>query len=81
MTNKTILFLTPYPYSTAPSQRFRFEQYYQALQQQGIQYKAASFLDDNTWKILYYPGKTVEKTLGIIKGFLRRFFLLFSSKQ
>ena len=71
-----ILFLVPYPPHQAPSQRFRFEQYFQFLQHQGIQYRIAPFLNEATWKILYQPGKQIQKAWGIIKGFTKRKWLL-----
>ncbi|OON65915.1 glycosyltransferase [Hymenobacter sp. CRA2] len=73
-----ILFLTPYPHGKAPSQRFRFEQYLHFLTERGHTYHLAPFLSDETWAILYKPGHTVAKVLGILAGFLRRFLLLFS---
>jgi len=36
MTKKTIYFLAPYPFNSAPSQRFRFEQYFEFLKNQGL---------------------------------------------
>lgn len=72
-----IAFLFPYPVGTAPSQRFRFEQYYASLDKTGIQYSQYSFLDHKTWDVLYKPGHSLKKVLGIIKGFLRRLTLMF----
>lgn len=72
-----IAFLFPYPHGTAPSQRFRFEQYFDFLKEKGIEYQLYSFLDNNTWDILYKPGHKVAKVLGIVMGFLRRFALMF----
>lgn len=76
-----ILFITPYPRGQAPSQRFRFEQYYNLLTSEGIDYDVQSFLDDKTWQILYKPGHTIPKVMGIIRGFASRFFLLFRLKS
>ncbi|MEQ9288835.1 MAG: glycosyltransferase [Cyclobacteriaceae bacterium] len=72
-----ILFLAPYPYDQAPSQRFRFEQYFHLMESHGIQYSFQSFLDYQTWEILYQPGFTVRKTFGIVKGTVRRLLMLF----
>jgi glycosyltransferase involved in cell wall biosynthesis len=72
-----IAFLFPYPVGTAPSQRFRFEQYYASLDKAGIQYSQYSFLDQKTWDVLYKPGHSLKKVLGIVKGFLRRMVLMF----
>lgn len=71
----------PYPHSSAPSQRFRFEQYFNNLRQQGVRIQIQSFLNQETWKILYGPGKTTEKAWGIVKGFLRRFSIFLTLNQ
>lgn len=73
-----VLFLTPYPFNTAPSQRFRFEQFYPFLTENNIQFNSQSFIDEKTWKILYTEGKVFQKFFGIAKGFINRFFILFS---
>jgi glycosyltransferase involved in cell wall biosynthesis len=76
-----IAFLFPYPHTTAPSQRFRFEQYLAFLSPNGFDYTLHSFLDDYTWQILYKKGHYLAKTLGILRGFGRRFGLLFQLKK
>lgn len=73
-----ILFLVPYPPSRAPSQRFRFEQYMDLLTQHGHTYQIAPFLNKNTWQILYKPGHTAAKIVGIANGFARRLKLPWS---
>jgi len=73
-----ILFLVPYPPGRAPSQRFRFEQYLDALTAHGHQYHLVPFLSVDTWNILYKPGQAAAKALGILAGFGRRLGLLFS---
>ncbi|MEO9967602.1 MAG: glycosyltransferase family 4 protein [Reichenbachiella sp.] len=74
--SKKILFLTPYPQDTAGSQRFRFEQYYPALIKARIDFDSRSFMDENTWDILYRDGFLVRKAAGIFLGFLKRFWLM-----
>lgn len=73
----SILFITPYPYDTAGSQRFRFELFYPALEEAGWQVCKESFMDEATWDIIYKPGHASAKILGILKGFFRRIILLF----
>ena len=73
-----ILFLVPYPPGRAPSQRFRFEQYLGELMAHGHYYRLAPFLSVATWDILYKPGHTVAKALGILSGFVHRVGLLFA---
>ncbi len=67
-----ILFLVPYPTGQAPSQRFRFEQYYDLLNEKKIEYKISSFIDLKTWSILYKPGNHLKKFFGLFKGYVRR---------
>ena len=73
-TNKkiSVAFLCPYPQGGAPSQRFRYEQYLLLLNQQGISYTIYPFLSAHTNRILYQPGHTIRKVIGILQGFLRR---------
>ncbi|MFY0651313.1 MAG: glycosyltransferase [Cyclobacteriaceae bacterium] len=73
-----ILFLAPYPLKAAPSQRFRFEQYFDLLQANGMEYSFQSFYDQITWEVLYKKGNSLKKGWGLISGFLRRLKLLFS---
>lgn len=74
--NKKILFLVPYPLKEAPSQRFRFEQYFEALDKNEICYEVSSFINKSTWDILYKPGHIFKKVSGIFSGFLHRFWIL-----
>ncbi len=67
-----ILFLVPYPSGQAPSQRFRFEQYHQLLKNNGYEIEVRSFLDLQTWMILYTDGAWLAKGFGVFKGFFRR---------
>ena len=76
-----ILFIVPYPTDKAPSQRFRFEQYYTLLDQKGITYEIKPFLSNEIWDILYVPGRFPKKAMGILGGLLKRFMLLFSLKR
>jgi glycosyltransferase involved in cell wall biosynthesis len=76
-----VLFLFPYPHNTAGSQRFRFEQYLPILKKEGVEYDLQAFIDDNTWEVLYKEGHRFRKVWGIIKGFLRRFKMLFKARQ
>lgn len=76
-----ILFLTPYPRGSAPSQRFRFEHYYSLLSESGISFHIQSFLDDRAWRVLYQNGKFLLKVAAILRGFLRRFYGLFTLSQ
>ncbi len=76
-----ILFLTPYPPGRAPSQRFRFEQYLDTLVAQGHRYRLAPFLSEATWRILYQPGQSARKAMGIVAGFGRRLAHVLAATQ
>lgn len=75
---QSILFLVPYPLGIAPSQRFRFEQYFGALKAAGYKYDVKPFLDDRAMLYLYEPGNFLRKVWKVKLGLLKRFFQLFS---
>ena len=72
-----VLVLCPYPRGGNPSQRFRFEQYLDALDAKGIDIDIESFLDDRAMRILYAPGNYLRKTVHVLQGFARRVATLF----
>ncbi len=74
-----ILFVCPYPLDEAPSQRFRFEQYFNSLNEKGVKYDIKPFINSQTWKILYKKGHLFKKVIGILSGFRGRFALMFAS--
>jgi glycosyltransferase involved in cell wall biosynthesis len=71
-----ILFLVPYPLDEAPSQRFRFEQYFFALRRENIHYRVQSFLNKKSWRVIYSKGQSFRKGLALISGILRRLVVL-----
>ncbi len=74
---KNILFLVPYPLHRAPSQRFRVELYLPILQAANIPFKVETFLDNKTGALLYSNASTFKKALGVLRGFLKRFYVVF----
>ncbi|MBY0432668.1 MAG: glycosyltransferase family 4 protein [Cyclobacteriaceae bacterium] len=76
--SKQILFICPYPHGLSPSQRFRFEQYFQLLKDNNYRIDVQSFWSTKAWNILYRNGYFFSKFLALSSGFIRRFFLLFS---
>lgn len=76
-----ILFIAPYPQGEAPSQRFRFEQYFPELEKRGIGYDVSPFIDRKAWTILYRPGHWFGKFAAIARGIYRRFRDLFRLKN
>ena len=73
-----IVFVVPYPPTFSPSQRFRFEQYFSLLKARTYFFETHSFWDTMTWAILYKKGNFITKSIGFIKGFSKRFLLLFN---
>jgi glycosyltransferase involved in cell wall biosynthesis len=67
-----VLFLVPYPLNESPSQRFRFEQYFDALRNEGHSYKVQSFLDRHNWREFSRPGNLFVKAVTLMRGFARR---------
>lgn len=71
-----ILFLVPYPLKESPSQRFRFEQYFESLKEQGHSYQVQSFLDAHNWRLFGQVGYPLLKSVSLIKGLTRRLLVL-----
>ena len=67
-----ILFIIPYPLQESPSQRFRFEQYFEVLKNRGHQLRVHSFLSSDDWLLFYSAGHSAQKSWALIKGFLKR---------
>lgn len=74
--SKKVLFLVPYPLDEAPSQRFRFEQYFQFLSQNGIQYSVQSFLSKENGQLFFRPGYLTAKTWVLLSGMFKRLISL-----
>jgi glycosyltransferase involved in cell wall biosynthesis len=74
-----ILFLVPYPQDEAPSQRFRFEQYFDLLKEKNIDFNVSSFWSLRAWKILYLKGRSIEKIGWLLTGFFKRIIDLIRS--
>lgn len=74
-----ILFLVPYPVGESPSQRFRFEQYFDLLKKNGVEFSVESFWSLVAWRILYKSGNGLAKTFWLITGFLTRFWHVLKS--
>ena len=79
--NKRIFFIAPYPHGQAPSQRFRFEQYFEFIKNEGFDIEFHSFLSEQTWGKIYKEGSFVSKSMGILGSFAKRFSLLFKLRK
>jgi glycosyltransferase involved in cell wall biosynthesis len=72
-----ILFITPYPTGEAPSQRFRFEQYFKTLTENGHTFETSPFLDRKAWSIVYKKGHVLQKVRALFAGYFRRLYDIF----
>ncbi len=77
MRRNKILVLCPYPENVAPSQRFKFEQFYPHFAAAGYDVKVSSFINKSFWEIVYKPGHYFAKFLFTVTAYFRRFFDLF----
>lgn len=67
-----ILFVAAHRKDRSPSQRFRFEQYLDFLQQNGFQYKFSNLLSESDDRLFYSPNHFLGKIFIFIKTFLKR---------
>ena len=74
---KTILFITPYPSGAAPSQRFRFEQYYSVLKSKGFTLKWLPFLNTKQYDTIRNNPFSFLSLFYLTLGLSKRFFQLF----
>lgn len=78
---KKILILCPYPERRAPSQRLKFEQYYDSWRAAGYELEVRPFWDEAAWEILYEPGHTPGKIFGLLRGLFGRASVLSAARQ
>ena len=71
-----IIFIAPYPFQRAPSQRFRFEQYIDTLRKEGHEVEIHSFLDEKGWNTLYKEGSFIKKGFSMLRSFGKRILLM-----
>jgi len=67
-----ILFIGAHRLNRSPSQRFRFEQYFSFLCENGFECHLSPLLDENENKMFYSEGRFFRKMLIVINSFLRR---------
>lgn len=79
--SKKIIFIAPYPHAQAPSQRFRFEQYLDFLEESGFDIEVHPFLSEKDWAPLYKEGSFFRKGFSMLRSFIRRFGLLFKLRR
>jgi glycosyltransferase involved in cell wall biosynthesis len=71
-TRLRMLVLCPFPLRVAAAQRLKFEQYYDDWRANGWEVDVAPYMDIGLWEVLFERGHLLTKTLGAIKGTLRR---------
>lgn len=76
-----ILFFVPYPVGEAPSQRFRFEQYFEYLSLNGHVYHVSPFLNSHNWRLFYKRGNLVNKITALLQGFITRLYDCFKARN
>lgn len=81
MRKTKILFLVPYPFDKAPSQRLKFEQYYKYFEENGFIVSKNSFISEAFWKIIYKKGFWIAKIFYTCSGYFRRLWVLFSLRR
>jgi glycosyltransferase involved in cell wall biosynthesis len=72
MTNKKILFIASHRKDRSPGQRYRFEQYFDFLQQNGYDCELAFFLTEADDKVFYSPGNILKKFFITIRSAKKR---------
>ncbi len=77
----SILFVCLHRPDRSPSQRFRFEQYINHLNEQGFETKFSFLLNPKDDKKFYTPGNYFNKFIILVKGFAKRVNESFFAKK
>lgn len=72
MKNKKVLFIVPFPLNCAPSQRLKFEQYFDYFRDNGIEIEVSAFVSPRFRRIIYKKGFYGRKIFYTLQGYLRR---------
>jgi glycosyltransferase involved in cell wall biosynthesis len=72
-----IMFIVPSPVDSSPSQRFRYEQYFERLSEGGHEMMVFSFFTKGSWFRLYNSGSISRRLLDVVVGFFKRVYSLF----
>jgi glycosyltransferase involved in cell wall biosynthesis len=76
-----ILFLCPYPVNVAPSQRLKYEQYFEKIQAAGYAIKVLPFIKLDFWKIIYKKGNFFLKCWYTLAAYVQRYLALFTIRK
>lgn len=72
MSARRLVVLCPYPEGRAPSQRLKYEQYFDDWRAAGWEVDVRPFWDEAAWSRLYAPGGLAPKAAGVMRGLRRR---------
>jgi L-malate glycosyltransferase len=73
---KKLLVICPYPVGVAPSQRLKYEQYFDEFRNDGWDITVKPFINRKLWAIIYKKGNTFLKAWYTIQAYVARFGLL-----
>ena len=69
---KKILFIASHRKDRSPGQRFRFEQYFDYLEQNGFSCHLSYILSEKDDKVFYSEGNIIKKGVIALKSFFKR---------
>ncbi|MCS7028276.1 MAG: glycosyltransferase family 4 protein [Bacteroidia bacterium] len=72
MQTRKMLVICPYPERVAPSQRLKYEQYFDYFRQNGYEITVSPFMTMKFWNIVYKKGNLHKKVFWTIVGYLKR---------
>lgn len=78
---KKILVICPYPEHVAPSQRLKYEQYFDYFRENGYEITVSPFMNLKFWNIVYKKGHFFQKIYWTIVGYLKRIKDLFRLRK
>ena len=71
---RKMLVICPHQQGVAPGQRLKYEQYFSAFRDSGVDVEVSSFISPRLQKVLYKRGHLLEKVFWTICGYLRRLY-------
>lgn len=81
MNETKVLFIVPYPKDCAPSQRLKFEQYFDYFEKNNVKICFSPFMTKKFWNIVYKKGFFWQKVIYTFFGYLRRIKDVFRAYQ
>lgn len=64
--------MCPYPVGRAPSQRLKYEQYFESWREAGFEITVSPFWDEAAWPVLFQRGRWLAKMWAFARGSVRR---------